>query len=381
MLGAMWYGMKPATKQKVANKLVAVMSRTATTKDMSLKGRIKHDANNDISYSVTKYATGRSNKKSRYDSVNCARGYITDSLGGEFIVDVGKQGFYKMPSWSDELFIGTGVAYTRPSEWWGFLPSNGYVTVSGTKYPVTRQPMLQFVQGKRPWIECQYQEMETEYVNNNLHPVTLILWDLQAKEDLDDDGSPITLINRGILEQGAGNQSLFSSPYFEVGTKENLAFDLMSPCAKLLWKYWHLSNVVQVYLKPGERHVHTTVHRKNWTVNPEITNSDLVNVAPTFYKFQTTETIVQTIGHVVKVKASAPQDQGLVTIDGSKLIWFTKVKTQLRQTLEKAEFYHLDNTVQHTGVNQFQSGVPGYYGTPIPTGETEIVVEDDPTVK
>lgn len=383
------HGSSPIT---ISKKVSSIMNPTiANTRNISAKGSIKSDKEGGITFSKTKYPSGKNFKKYGHDKSNCSRGTITHNYGGRIDCPPARQGWALLNSYSDETLTAPGMKFTKPSEWKAFraIPKDYTTAIADLPGGITKR-------GNGNYVQCVWQKIDTEFVNNNTHPVTLTLYDLQSRqEQMNLSPDALGLMSRTATQYGGapntGTKVLNSTQGGRVDLEDlgmteryNLSFVPIGAGGKDIWKFWRCHNLTQIYMKPGDRHIHTTFHKKNWTWDEhKYKNDDGVSGMgiPSYYKFNTTKLLVNTKGHVVKFVNTAPvaeEDRGLTTIDGAKLLYFEKVTTYLRDMNRFEEHYQLDATNAYFGTGQAQKGIPGFLDNY--ALNTTQVIEDDEMV-
>jgi hypothetical protein len=368
-------------KDSVEGKLKAI-GDPEDNRNIAIHGKFKNGpSNSEFTSSTYSYPPGKvsKNRGSRYDRTNCQHGTLTNGYGFTDSWTPGTQLFKTYGRYSDEYSPYTGDNFTSLNQITNIFGHNNTLGTS----PVAAYPIQ--------LVEIVWQKVEYEFVNNALHPITLVLWDMQATMDQQDGtwnvNGGATLYWDGIVQ--ARDRLLGLKPNI-AGVLLNAQMNVNSPdfvpyCTgtREAWKFWRAANATQVTLKPGMRHTHTTFHKKNWVYDSrkygDITVED--STYYTIHKFQTTALLVQGRGHVVRIKNNATANAGNVTFDGGEYSMYQKVTTFMRQHVPFQDYFSLDLTAAHTGAanTQGQSGVPGYVYVNAIT-DTQDVELDGPVI-
>lgn len=352
--------------------------------------------NEDISASTFSYHPGKYPKHTYFNKAFCSHGEITDQCGASYTQTIGKKLCVTSGCWYDEgPWLGDGVTVTGDGYYAPRIMSvdNPTDTSRSPLFPTENSPAVSLYPNNGLFI-IEGTKTTYEWVNNNIHPCVLTLYDMQACQDqytptleaIDGgfgDYQFRNLYGHDLVDFAgrAGATSAFASnpghhdlTYTGV---ENIRANPIMFGIKEAYKFWKIRNVTQIYLQPGGRHEHTVYHKKNWLYDGRKYFVDTRKAGEAYYAihaFQTTCLYWEAKGLVSKVISTAITNANCVVYDGVNLSMLATNRMYVKQVLPMQDYFTLDCVAGHYGTGQMQQGGP--VGNPL--HEVETIEEGNP---
>jgi len=264
---------------------------------------------------------------SRYDKVNCCNGTFSTVSASGMSTAAGTQ------LWKVIHFEDTGSRKSGSDG--GFFQliqdkmQQKLFAAGGTATPqmmTGSDPVGTFASKKTS--EIVWQKIEYQFVNQNTHHVTLVLYDMVLKKSIDDINSQDPLQLMAASADFEGN--------YAVGTNLDIT-SINDPSYKMsgdkLRTYWRVANKVTAYLRPGEQIKYTSFHRMHF--NYDYVLERIGDTTPTFPNV-TKVLVANAYGEVV-----SQQLGGAVTKDGAKIDYVVTSRTFVRERLPFQERFHI----------------------------------------
>lgn len=290
------------------------------------------------------YKPNRPIQGGKYDKTNCSHGSFHDKDYIRIESKVAQAGLFVI---AQQSTVGKLIRFSQQ-----FLKRRNVDLISR---PQEVQGMSKDNLDKRN-VAVIWQKCEFTVANRNKHACRVEIYDLIAKQDINNTGTiststgvlpatnPIALLQEDLSQSGTKNsENLATSGYTSIATVQDL--DLHPERCPSFRAVWGIANKTYIDLSPGDTYTHVTFHRKNTIVDFEkwVNRFDSVSNSTTIaMKGVTTNILVRATGRVVHVNNGANLDEP--TFDGVNLDTIAKYTTYCREYKPYQDYFQFDTT-------------------------------------
>lgn len=303
-------------------------------------------ASDNIYHGKYTYKPNKQIQGGKYDRTNCSHGTFHDKDYIRIQSNIAQTGLFVTCQQSN---VGKLIRFSQQ-----FLKRRNVDLISSNQ---AVQGMSKDNQDRRN-VAVIWQKCELTIANRNKHACRVELFDLIAKQDINNTGTiststgvlpannPIGLMQEDLGQSGTKNsENLATSGYTSIATVQDL--DFHPERCPTLRAVWGIANKTYIDLSPGDSYTHTTFHRKNTVVDFEkwINRFDSVSNSTTIgMRGVTTCVLVRATGRVVHVSSGAGLEDP--TFDGVHLDTIAKYTTYCREYKPFQDYFQFDSTNQ-----------------------------------